>query len=107
MDSRTRPLCVPSPAPPGRMLLVGRARATGSAITGYLRDPAVSAWRKLLGLFVVVYLVWPFDALPDVVPIVGWLDDLGVLSVGAGWYLREIRRWASARRAAASPPGRP
>jgi uncharacterized membrane protein YkvA (DUF1232 family) len=37
-----------------------------------------SQWRWLIVLASLVYLVNPLDLSPDVVPIVGWLDD-GVL----------------------------
>lgn len=33
------------------------------------------------GLSAVAYAVSPIDAVPDVIPVVGWLDDLGVLGL--------------------------
>jgi uncharacterized membrane protein YkvA (DUF1232 family) len=40
------------------------------------RDPRVPRWRKLLLLALVAYLALPFDLVPDVVPVVGQLDDV-------------------------------
>jgi len=34
---------------------------------------------KLLPLLAVLYVVSPFDFLPDFIPIIGWADDLIVL----------------------------
>jgi uncharacterized membrane protein YkvA (DUF1232 family) len=72
----------------------------------YFRDPAVSVWRKLAGLGAMAYVAMPFDAVPDVIPVVGWLDDLGVLSVAAWFMMREFRRHAERRQLAAISVGR-
>ncbi len=67
-------------------------------LSRYLKDPKVSLWRKLTGLWALLYLLSPVDAVPDVIPVVGWLDDLGVLSVVAYFIIREVRRHAAAPR---------
>lgn len=64
-------------------------------VLGYFRDPRVATWRKLLGLFAVVYTAWPLDAIPDVVPGLGWLDDIGLLGLAVTWMVRDIRRHAA------------
>lgn len=61
----------------------------------YLRDPSVPRWRKLAGLLAVLYFVMPVDALPDILPVLGWLDDVGVLSAAALFTLREVQRHAA------------
>jgi uncharacterized membrane protein YkvA (DUF1232 family) len=65
----------------------------GSRFFRYVRDPRVPLWRRLAGLFAVLYFVSPVDALPDIVPILGWLDDLGVLSAAALFMVREVQRY--------------
>ncbi len=41
---------------------------------------------KLLATLALVYLVLPFDLLPEwLFPLVGLLDDMGVLSLAALW----------------------
>lgn len=37
--------------------------------------------------FGVSYGVWPVDAIPDV-PVIGWLDDLGVIGTAIFFALR-------------------
>lgn len=44
-----------------------------------LRDPEIPSGTKALILLGLGYLVLPFDGSPDVVPLLGQLDDLGVL----------------------------
>lgn len=39
-------------------------------------------WAKNIILGSLAYLLSPFDALPDLTPILGFTDDLGVLSFG-------------------------
>jgi len=47
-----------------------------------MRDPRVAASLKLLipGLM-IAYVLFPLDLLPDVIPVLGQLDDLAVVAV--------------------------
>ena len=45
-----------------------------------LRNPAAPAISKLVALLAAVYIISPVDLVPDVIPILGWLDD-GVVSI--------------------------
>jgi uncharacterized membrane protein YkvA (DUF1232 family) len=40
----------------------------------------------------VAYAALPFDLIPDVLPIVGWLDDAGVMAAGFAFLLRDVAR---------------
>jgi len=44
----------------------------------YLLDRSVPLPRKLLLLLGVLYIIVPFDITPDFIPLLGWLDDIGV-----------------------------
>jgi uncharacterized membrane protein YkvA (DUF1232 family) len=46
-----------------------------------LRDPAVPRWGKWAILLAVIYAVMPLDAIPDFLPVLGWLDDLGIVTL--------------------------
>ena len=70
----------------------------------YLRDPGVGTWKKLLGAAAVAYVVWPFDLIPDTIPVIGWLDDVGVLAAVALFLVREVRRHERTLEAAAGVP---
>lgn len=45
-----------------------------------LRNPAAPALSKLVVLLAGVYIISPVDLIPDVIPILGWLDD-GVVAM--------------------------
>ncbi len=51
-------------------------------IIALMRNPKVSKLPKFLVVGAILYILMPFDAIPDVAPVVGWLDDLMFL-VGA------------------------
>jgi uncharacterized membrane protein YkvA (DUF1232 family) len=36
-------------------------------------------------LFALLYLILPVDIIPDVIPVIGWLDDLGIAGGLALW----------------------
>lgn len=46
----------------------------------------------MLGVLSVAYAILPFDFVPDVLPIVGWLDDIGFLAVAFGFIARDMAR---------------
>jgi uncharacterized membrane protein YkvA (DUF1232 family) len=45
-----------------------------------LRNPAAPGVAKLVALLAAVYIISPVDIVPDLIPILGWLDD-GVVSI--------------------------
>jgi uncharacterized membrane protein YkvA (DUF1232 family) len=45
----------------------------------YVRDPNVHWAKKALPLAGLIYLVSPIDLIPDVIPIAGLVDDVGVI----------------------------
>ena len=46
------------------------------------RRKETPTWAKSIVLGTLGYLISPFDALPDLTPIIGYTDDIGVLSFG-------------------------
>jgi uncharacterized membrane protein YkvA (DUF1232 family) len=68
-----------------------RTRTFGK-LWSYLRDPGVGTWRKLVGLAAVAYVIWPLDLIPDGIPVLGWLDDAGILAAAAAFLVAEVRR---------------
>jgi len=47
-----------------------------------LRDREASWTARLLAVATLAYVLDPIDLLPDVIPVIGWLDDLGAFRLG-------------------------
>ncbi len=60
----------------------------------YFRSNSVPTWRKGVGLLAVLYVISPVDLIPDVVPVIGWLDDVGVLGLALAFVTRDMARFA-------------
>lgn len=63
-----------------------------ASVRNFLKDSSVAKWRKGLLFAALAYAVMPFDAIPDALPVIGWLDDLGVLSMAAAAVWRDVQR---------------
>jgi uncharacterized membrane protein YkvA (DUF1232 family) len=50
-------------------------------VTRLARDPRVPRRRKLLLFALVGYLAWPFDLVPDFIPVAGQLDDAMIVAL--------------------------
>ena len=61
--------------------MINRAKATWR----FFRDPRGSLFVKLLFLASVAYIVFPADVIPDLIPVLGWLDDLGVAAMASAF----------------------
>jgi len=46
------------------------------------RDPRVPWYAKALAIAVAAYALSPIDLIPDVIPVIGYLDDLILLPLG-------------------------
>jgi uncharacterized membrane protein YkvA (DUF1232 family) len=45
------------------------------------RHAATPTHVKAMLMLAVLYMLSPIDLIPDVVPILGWLDDIGVVAI--------------------------
>lgn len=50
------------------------------ALFNYMRDPLVSWHRKAIVVMGLIYFISPIDTIPDIAPLIGYLDDLGVIT---------------------------
>lgn len=67
-------------------VLRGDARQLWSA----LRHPASPAWLKLGTAMIALYVFSPIDLLPDVLPVIGVVDDLVLVPLAIRWLLKRL-----------------
>jgi uncharacterized membrane protein YkvA (DUF1232 family) len=51
-----------------------------AALYRYMTDKYVSWHRKAIIVAALIYFISPIDAVPDIAPLIGYLDDLGVIT---------------------------
>jgi uncharacterized membrane protein YkvA (DUF1232 family) len=71
-----------------------------------MREPAVPILTRALPVLAAVYLVSPLDFIPDVLPGLGQLDDLGIVLLAVELFLRLCPPRAKAFHEAALARGR-
>jgi uncharacterized membrane protein YkvA (DUF1232 family) len=77
-------------------LLRGDARQLWAA----LRHPAAPGWLKAGTALLVLYLVSPVDLIPDVLPLVGAVDDIVLIPLAIRWMLKRLPPEVAAATAA-------
>ena len=50
------------------------------ALYRYMKDPFVKWYRKAIVVVALIYFIAPIDSIPDLTPLFGYLDDLGVIA---------------------------
>jgi uncharacterized membrane protein YkvA (DUF1232 family) len=56
-------------------------------------DPK-SAWiSKILGIVSIVYLLLPADIVPDIVPVVGFLDDTAMFLMTIKVFMNQLKKY--------------
>jgi uncharacterized membrane protein YkvA (DUF1232 family) len=55
-----------------------------------LRHPEAPLWLKLGSAGLVLYLISPVDLLPDVIPVLGMVDDLVLIPLAMRWMLNRL-----------------
>lgn len=68
---------------------------------GIAKDPDTPMWIRVIIWGALAYFINPFDAIPDITPVVGFSDDLGALAAAlaaAQAYAKpEHHEWANER----------
>lgn len=64
-----------------------------SAFVRFLGDKNAPMLPRIIALLAVLYVVFPLDIIPDVIPIVGWLDDVGVVALVVAWTARQVAKY--------------
>jgi uncharacterized membrane protein YkvA (DUF1232 family) len=109
-----RPRAVRRPTEGGAAGILARARRWARRIKRdtyalYLatRDPRTPWYAKLFAACVVAYAFSPIDLIPDVIPVLGYLDDLVVVPLGILLALAMVPPGVMAECRAAAESNRP
>lgn len=62
----------------------------------FLRDPNAPWASKVVAVLTLAYVVSPIDAIPDwLVPVAGWLDDVGIAAAALAWVAAQAAKYAN------------
>ncbi len=50
------------------------------ALYRYMKDRSVPWYRKSIVIGALIYFIAPIDTIPDLAPLIGYLDDLGAIT---------------------------
>lgn len=71
----------------------------GKIMVGMLKDfkngiyPQVPWFTIATMVLVLIYLLNPFDLIPDFIPGIGYIDDVAVMSIGVGWIESDLHNY--------------
>lgn len=57
--------------------------------------PDTPAYLKVAAVFAVVYLLSPADLLPDIFPVLGWIDDILIVPFIVSWIVSRLPQTAA------------
>ena len=63
------------------------------ALYAYMTDTSISWYRKAIVVGALLYFITPMDVIPDISPLVGYLDDLGVITAVLKYLGSEIMQY--------------
>ena len=55
-----------------------------------LRHPHAPGWLRLGAIGILLYVLSPIDLIPDVIPVVGWLDDIVLVPLAIRYLLNRL-----------------
>lgn len=55
-----------------------------------LRQPETPRRIKVGAILLMLYVISPLDALSDLIPVLGWMDDVTLLAVGIPFLLKRV-----------------
>ena len=67
----------------------------------FFLSPNVTGMQKILVTGALAYIVSPLDFIPDFIPVVGWLDDIGVAGFALNYIFSTMNQADAAKAAAA------
>ena len=61
------------------------------ALYNYMKSDKIPVGKKFIVIAALIYFITPIDAIPDAIPIVGFLDDIGIISALVKYLGQELK----------------
>ncbi len=87
---------------------LGEMGAEAAQLLSMVKDYASGTYRDLprttvlAGAFALLYVLNPFDLMPDFIPGIGYLDDMSMMALVIGSVRRDVENYARWRRSRAA-----
>lgn len=59
----------------------------------FVKDPSAPWAGKALAIGALIYMISPLDAVPDITPVVGLLDDVAIIMAAIGKLSSELKKY--------------
>ena len=63
------------------------------ALYNYMKSDKIPVGKKFIVIAALIYFITPIDTIPDVIPIVGFLDDIGIISALVKYLGQELKEF--------------
>ena len=74
------------------MSLLSFPREEIERIARMVRNPKAPKAPKIVVAALFLYIIWPADLVPDIAPLFGWADDIGLMGLTLWWLHKEVER---------------
>lgn len=64
----------------------------------FMRDPAAPAQAKLVAIGALLYFILPVDLVPDVIPVLGYVDDAAVVTAAVSYLRTQLGKYRGPAR---------
>lgn len=60
--------------------------------------PLTPTYLKVLTVLTVIYVISPLDLITDIIPVIGWVDDVVIVSFAVSWIVSRLPRISTTNR---------